>query len=236
MQSNNTCAPPNTTQSVLNESNVFDDADISVEISILNGDTNIPGGLIFWAKDYSNFYCLCVDGAGHFKISRYVPDRWLQPTGWAENDAINKGAGQVNKLRVVTRARQATAYINDKLVTTIDGQPPKRRWLRWNIRWIGSKFAEYVAVRETARDRHSIDKRPTPAKQHPIRANRRPTSAAGRRALAGLRQSAGNPFSPFETDTSSRVAAPWLKHHRKGTRARSLRRVPEIRRGNLSPA
>src|SRR5580692_701272 len=116
---------PNTTQSILNQSNVFEDADIRVEVNMPAGDANVPGGLIFWAKDHSNFYCLCVDAAGYFKISRYVTDRWLQPVGWIENEAIDKGIGQVNKLRVVTKGRQATAYINDKQVTTFDGQPPQ---------------------------------------------------------------------------------------------------------------
>ena len=75
---------PNTTQSILNQSNVFDDADIRVEVNMPAGDANVPGGLIFWAKDHSNFYCLCIDAAGYFKISRYVTDRWLQPVGWTE--------------------------------------------------------------------------------------------------------------------------------------------------------
>ena len=115
----------NTTESILNQSNVFDDADIRVDVIVPAGDPNVPGGLIFWARDHSNFYCLCIDAAGYFKISRYVTDRWLQPVGWLENEAINKGIGQVNKLRVVTKGRQATAYINDKQVTKFDGQPPQ---------------------------------------------------------------------------------------------------------------
>jgi len=116
---------PNTTESVLNQSNVFDDADIGVEVIVPAGDPNVPGGLIFWAKDHNNFYCLCIDAAGYFKISRYVTDRWLQPVGWIENEAINKGIGQVNKLRVVTKGHLATAYINDKQVTAFNGQPPE---------------------------------------------------------------------------------------------------------------
>ena len=115
---------PNTTQIILNQSNVFDDADISVEITMPAGDKNLPGGLIFWAKDQSNFYCLCIDAAGYFKISRYVTDRWLQPVRWTENEAINKGIGQVNKLRVVTKGHEAVAYINDKQVSMFNGQPP----------------------------------------------------------------------------------------------------------------
>ena len=116
---------PDTTQSILNQANVFDDADIRVEVIQPAGDPNVPGGLIFWAKDHSNFYCLCIDAAGYFKISRYVTDRWLQPVGWIKNEAIHKGIGQVNKLRVVTKGHQATAYINDKQVTTFNGQPPQ---------------------------------------------------------------------------------------------------------------
>src|SRR3984957_11953428 len=116
---------PNTTQSILNQSNVFDDADIRVEVNMPAGDANVPGGLIFWAKDHSNFYCLCIDAAGYFKISRYVTDRWLQPVGWIESEAIKKGIAQVNRLRVVTKSHQATAYINDQRVATFTGQPPQ---------------------------------------------------------------------------------------------------------------
>jgi glucose/mannose transport system substrate-binding protein len=115
----------NTTQSVLNQSNVFDDADIEVQVILSSGDTTVPAGLIFWAKDYSNFYCFNIDANGSFKISHFVIDRWLTPVGWTDSPAINKGIGQFNKLRVLTKGRQATAYINDKEVITINGQPPQ---------------------------------------------------------------------------------------------------------------
>jgi glucose/mannose transport system substrate-binding protein len=115
----------NTTQSVLNQSNVFDDADVVVDVTLSTGDPIVPGGLVFWAKDYSNFYCLCIDAQGSFKISHFVTDRWLNPVGWTQSEAINKGIGQVNKLRVVTRGRQATAFVNDKQVIVINGQPPQ---------------------------------------------------------------------------------------------------------------
>ena len=115
----------NTTQSVLNQSNVFDDADIEVQVALSSGDPVVPAGLIFWAKDYSNFYCFSIDANGSFKVSHFVVDRWLVPVGWTESAAIRKGIGQPNKLRVVTKGRQATAYINDKEVITINGQPPQ---------------------------------------------------------------------------------------------------------------
>jgi glucose/mannose transport system substrate-binding protein len=115
----------NTTQSVLNQSNVFDDADIQLEVTLAEGDPVVSGGLIFWAKDYTNFYCLGIDANGSYKISHFVTDRWLTPVGWTESDAVKKGAGQANKLRVVTKGRQATAFINDQQVITINGQPPQ---------------------------------------------------------------------------------------------------------------
>src|SRR5215471_17144053 len=116
---------PNTTQSVLNQSHLFDDADIEVQVMLSSGDPIVPAGLIFWAKDYSNFYCFSIDANGSFKVSHFVVDRWLVPVGWTESAAIRKGIGQPNKLRVVTKGRQATAYINDKEVITINGQPPQ---------------------------------------------------------------------------------------------------------------
>jgi glucose/mannose transport system substrate-binding protein len=115
----------NTTQSVINEANVFEDADIQLSVRLSSGDPSIPGGLIFWAKDYTNFYCFSIAADGSFKISHFVMDRWLTPVGWTANSAINGGIGQVNKLRVVTKGRQAIAYINDKEVITINGQPPQ---------------------------------------------------------------------------------------------------------------
>jgi hypothetical protein len=115
----------NTTQSVINEANVFEDADIQLNVRLSSGDPSIPGGLIFWARDYTNFYCFSIAANGSFKISRFVMDRWLTPVGWTPSSAINPGIGQINKLRVVTRGREAIGYINDKEVVTINGQPPQ---------------------------------------------------------------------------------------------------------------
>ena len=105
---------PNTSQSVLNQSQVFEDGDITLDVSVSGGDPIVPGGLIFWAKDYTSFYCFCINASGYFKISRFVIDRWLNPIDWTETSAIRKGFGQVNRLRVVTVNREVTAYINDQ--------------------------------------------------------------------------------------------------------------------------
>ena len=37
----------NSTQSVLNQSNLFDDADTELQVTLSSGDPNVPGGLVF---------------------------------------------------------------------------------------------------------------------------------------------------------------------------------------------
>src|SRR5260370_5210796 len=121
----------NTTQSVLNQSNVFVDADIRIDVAMSATDTkvtgalDVPGGLIFSAKDYHSFYCLCINALGSFKISQYVTGQWLTPVNWTENPAINKGVGQVNRLRVETKSGPATPFFNNKQISIFKGQPPQ---------------------------------------------------------------------------------------------------------------
>jgi uncharacterized protein len=114
----------NTTQTVLNIFSIFNDADIEVEVVLASGAPIVAGGLVFWAKDYTDFYCLSIDANGSFEISHFVASRWLIPVGWTKSEAINKGVGKINKLRVVTKGAQMTAFINDKQVITMTGQPP----------------------------------------------------------------------------------------------------------------
>jgi hypothetical protein len=68
---------------------------------------------------------LFVTGDGKFYIGRWVNGRYLYPVSSQQNDAIKKGIGQVNQLRVVTKGSQATAYIKDVQVVTFNGQPPQ---------------------------------------------------------------------------------------------------------------
>ena len=48
----------NTTQSVLNQSNVFDDADIQVEVTLSSGDPIVAGGLDFLGQGLQQFLLL----------------------------------------------------------------------------------------------------------------------------------------------------------------------------------
>ena len=110
----------------LNDSNVFDEADITVNVMLAEGgDPTETGGIVFWAKDDSNFYVLVVSADGDTGIWRLAANRWMYPVRLAPNDAVKKGFRQSNTLRVVIKGHQALAYVNDKQVGKITGTPPE---------------------------------------------------------------------------------------------------------------
>jgi tetratricopeptide (TPR) repeat protein len=109
----------------LRQADFFNDIDATIKVSMAKSDDpSWGGGLVFWAKDKSNYYALLVSGNGQFSVRRYINDRALAPVDWRENASIKKGIGQVNELRIVTKGNQATAYINDMEVIAFNGQPP----------------------------------------------------------------------------------------------------------------
>jgi hypothetical protein len=109
---------------IINQGNIFEDIDVCVNVVLAKSDDPIQSaGLIFWAKDYSDYYYLLVSGNGWFSVNRWVNQRSLRPVPWRENAVIKKGVGQTNQLRVVTKGNQATVYINDTEVISFTGQP-----------------------------------------------------------------------------------------------------------------
>lgn len=111
---------------IINRAKPFEDIDASIEVSLTKSDDPSYGaGLIFWAKDYSNYYFLYVNGNGQFSVQHWVNNRNLIPVEWRENAAIKKGIGEWNQLRVVTKENKATVYINGTEVVTFKGEPPQ---------------------------------------------------------------------------------------------------------------
>jgi hypothetical protein len=114
-------------QAVINQGNLFpNNMDVSVTVNFATaGAPSFGSGLIFWANDYSDYYALLVTTEGWLVVQRYVAGRTLTPVTWRPFDAIKKGQGADNMLRVVTNGNQGTAYINDQMVVTFSGQPPQ---------------------------------------------------------------------------------------------------------------
>lgn len=118
---------PNTSQTILNQSQRFGDSEITVDITVTAGDPAAPGGLIFWAADNSNFYCFYINSKGFYKVSRYVDSQRLDQLDWTPSEAINQGFGRLNNVRIVTAGQQATIYLNDQREATFNGLLPPDR-------------------------------------------------------------------------------------------------------------
>jgi hypothetical protein len=116
-----------TTQTIINQGNVFpNDADITFNMTYRKAPAPTWGsGLVFWAKDYSEYYALLINANGWFAVQHHVANRYLLPVAWRSTKVIKKGAGAENQVQVVTKGNKATISVNGKELITLSGQPPK---------------------------------------------------------------------------------------------------------------
>jgi len=117
----------NTTQTILNQANVLpNDMEASFSLTFIKATAPTWGsGLVFWAKDYDEYYAVLLNAQGWFGVQRHVSNRYLLPVAWRESDAIKKGDGAENQVKVVTKGNTATIFINGKEVISLKGQPPQ---------------------------------------------------------------------------------------------------------------
>jgi hypothetical protein len=118
---------PNIRWSLLYQSMLFENADISVKVR-LPDPTAEQGSilaLVFWAQDYQNLYSLQISDSGTYSVWRYANGKWVNPVSWRETDALKTEPGEWNELRVKTVGKRATIYINGKELHTIKGRPPE---------------------------------------------------------------------------------------------------------------
>ncbi len=100
------------------------DANVTVNFQKVAADT-YAAGFLFWVNSPTEYYGLEVTPKGTFGVLRSVAGgRYLTPVPWQQSDAIKKGEGVDNVLRVVTKGNQATVYINGRQVGVLSGQPP----------------------------------------------------------------------------------------------------------------
>ena len=112
---------------ILNQANVYpNDMEASFAMTFVKVQTPTWGsGLVFWAKDYNEYYALVVNTEGFFAVQRGVAGRSLLPVAWRQSDALKKGEGAENQFKVVTKGNKAAISINGKEVVSFSGQPPQ---------------------------------------------------------------------------------------------------------------
>src|SRR5579871_4139311 len=112
--------------STINNSSLYDDVDICVEMSaeapVQEGSC---GSIIFWALDFDNYYSFQVSTEGQASFWRRQRGRWLNQVSLQDAAGTEKGATVINELRVVTSGKTAKLYINGSLFKEVKGQPPK---------------------------------------------------------------------------------------------------------------
>jgi len=117
----------NTSQTILNQANVLpNDSEGSFTMTFVKIPAPTWGsGLVFWARDYNEYYAVLLNAEGWFAVQRSVAGRYLLPVAWRESDAIKKGEGAENQVKVATKGNKATISINGKDVISLSGQPPE---------------------------------------------------------------------------------------------------------------
>jgi hypothetical protein len=117
----------NTSQTILNQANVLpNDSEGSFTMTFVKIPAPTWGsGLVFWARDYNEYYAVLLNAEGWFAVQRSVAGRYLLPVAWRESDAIKKGEGAENQVKVATKGSKATVSINGKDVISLSGQPPE---------------------------------------------------------------------------------------------------------------
>jgi hypothetical protein len=117
---------PNSSTLLINQTRGFKDAEVAVDVAMSKGeDLGQLGGLIFWAKGYSDCYAMVISADGKFAVGRKLVGRWINPIAKTASTAVKTGIGQINKLRIRIQGKLLTAYINEIQVATLVGEPPQ---------------------------------------------------------------------------------------------------------------
>jgi len=103
------------------------DADICVDASVgtFKDPTGPGGGVIFWQTDWSNYYGLTIAPNGQAAIFRIQNGKTLFPVQWRAAASLKTGANVVNNIRLTLKGNKVSAYFNDQLFYSVQGQQPQ---------------------------------------------------------------------------------------------------------------
>lgn len=108
----------------------YDSADICVTVT--NTDVkksdDTTASIVFWVVDYDNYYACLIDPQGQAAIFRVQKGKLLFQVKWTKFDAVKKGEGATNDLRVLVKGKSATFFVNGKQFRQFNGVPPKDGW------------------------------------------------------------------------------------------------------------
>jgi hypothetical protein len=98
----------------------YRDVDYCASVKLLESSdvSSSYGGLMFWARDSDHYFTFQITLDGYATVYEFNND-WTSLIDDRKFAAIKSGVGAVNQLRVVTKGRNATLYVNDQKFDSI---------------------------------------------------------------------------------------------------------------------
>lgn len=107
----------------------FSDIEARVTLtSIVGNAEGHAAGMTFWGTPNS-FYMARLHANGKIGVARRTRDTTLSPVEDRPHEAVKKGLGATNELRVVTSGNLATIFVNGQQAFAFKGHPPARESL-----------------------------------------------------------------------------------------------------------
>ncbi|MGA8571086.1 MAG: TIR domain-containing protein [Desulfobaccales bacterium] len=109
----------------LNQAFLPNDMEASYSVTFFKaGDPTYGSGLVFWAKNYDDYYAFLTKPLGQFSVLHYISGRELWPIAWRPDDNLKKGEGAENQFKLVAKGNQFTIFINGIEILSFPGHPP----------------------------------------------------------------------------------------------------------------
>lgn len=112
---------------VLNLTLVYKDLTVCSDLispAQIKAANDTAGGVAFWATGNANNYYAAIYPDGSYSIGRRVDGQIISVVPKTSVDAVKKGPGAQNRLKLVLNNTLGTLYINDIKVREFRGQPP----------------------------------------------------------------------------------------------------------------
>ncbi len=95
--------------------------DMAVDVQQVAGDLTAEYGIRFRQSGPGNYLMFSISGSGYYRLVRVSANTYQSIVPWTFDQRIATGSAAVNRLRVIARGANITAFLNDvQVITTID--------------------------------------------------------------------------------------------------------------------
>lgn len=131
------------------------DFEIETKIQHVTGDTNFPHGFL-WGKKDTNYFQFLLTATGYYKISRIVNNKSEDIVKWVKSDAVHKGAGSSNIVRILKEGDYYKFYVNDIYVTKIDFEPFYGSQIGYGVYYKQKIAVDYLKIKNITKSNNTI--------------------------------------------------------------------------------